>query len=96
MKYYGGCDVGSTYTKAVILDENGKICADLPPMSRLFQCHTLDSPFILKLSCSASWYSPRALLFTSELGRYLRRNSIAVIRLAASICSLQTRGNYTM
>ena len=25
MKYYGGCDVGSTYTKAVILDENGKI-----------------------------------------------------------------------
>ena len=26
MKYYGGCDVGSTYTKAVILDETGKIC----------------------------------------------------------------------
>ena len=24
MKYFGGCDVGSTYTKAVILDENGK------------------------------------------------------------------------
>ena len=28
MKYFGGCDVGSTYTKAVILDENGKICAE--------------------------------------------------------------------
>ena len=28
MKYYGGCDVGSTYTKAVILDENGKIDPD--------------------------------------------------------------------
>jgi predicted CoA-substrate-specific enzyme activase len=27
MKYFGGCDVGSTYTKAVILDENGKIAA---------------------------------------------------------------------
>lgn len=27
MKYYAGCDVGSTYTKAVIVDENGKICA---------------------------------------------------------------------
>ena len=27
MKYFGGCDVGSTYTKAVILDENGKMCA---------------------------------------------------------------------
>ena len=24
MKYYGGCDVGSTYTKAVILDEQGR------------------------------------------------------------------------
>ena len=27
MKYYGGCDVGSTYTKAVILDETGKMVA---------------------------------------------------------------------
>ena len=24
-KYFGGCDVGSTYTKTVILDESGKI-----------------------------------------------------------------------
>ena len=24
MKYFGGCDVGSTYTKCVILDEEGK------------------------------------------------------------------------
>ena len=24
MKYFGGCDVGSTYTKAVIIDEDGK------------------------------------------------------------------------
>ena len=27
MKFFAGCDVGSTYTKAVIIDENGKICA---------------------------------------------------------------------
>ena len=26
-KYFGGCDVGSTYTKSVILDEEGKIVA---------------------------------------------------------------------
>lgn len=26
-KYFGGCDVGSTYTKSVILDEDGKIAA---------------------------------------------------------------------
>ncbi len=25
MKYFGGCDAGSTYTKCVIIDENGKI-----------------------------------------------------------------------
>ena len=29
MKYYGGCDVGSTYTKAVILDEKGNIAASV-------------------------------------------------------------------
>lgn len=28
MKYFGGCDVGSTYTKTVILDENGKMVAN--------------------------------------------------------------------
>ncbi|MFI3213198.1 MAG: acyl-CoA dehydratase activase [Eubacteriales bacterium] len=27
MKYYGGCDVGSTYTKTIILDENGTVVA---------------------------------------------------------------------
>ena len=27
MKYFGGGDVGSTYTKTVILDENGAIVA---------------------------------------------------------------------
>lgn len=27
MKYFGGCDVGSTYTKTVILDEEGNILA---------------------------------------------------------------------
>ena len=25
MKYFGGCDVGSTYGKSVVLDENGTI-----------------------------------------------------------------------
>jgi len=35
MKYYGGCDVGSTYTKAVILDETGRICADTTIRSKI-------------------------------------------------------------
>ena len=35
MKYFGGCDVGSTYTKCVILDENGKIVADVTNRSKI-------------------------------------------------------------
>ena len=35
MKYFGGCDVGSTYTKAVILDEDGKMVADTTIMSKI-------------------------------------------------------------
>ncbi|NLY87693.1 MAG: activase [Clostridiales bacterium] len=35
MNYYGGCDVGSTYTKAVILDEDGKIVADTTIKSKI-------------------------------------------------------------
>jgi activator of 2-hydroxyglutaryl-CoA dehydratase len=34
-KYYGGCDVGSTYTKCVILDENGKIAANTTIKSKI-------------------------------------------------------------
>ena len=35
MKYFGGCDVGSTYTKAVIMDENGKVLADTTIKSKI-------------------------------------------------------------
>jgi predicted CoA-substrate-specific enzyme activase len=35
MKYFGGCDVGSTYTKAVILDEKGTIVAETIIRSKL-------------------------------------------------------------
>ena len=35
MKYFGGCDVGSTYTKAVILDEDGKMVADTTIRSKI-------------------------------------------------------------
>ena len=35
MKYFGGCDVGSTYTKAVIVDETGKIVADTTIRSKI-------------------------------------------------------------
>lgn len=35
MKYFGGCDVGSTYTKCVVIDESGKICSDLTIRSKI-------------------------------------------------------------
>ena len=35
MKYFGGCDVGSTYTKAVILDETGKMLANTTIRSKI-------------------------------------------------------------
>lgn len=35
MKYFGGCDAGSTYTKCVIIDENGKIAAAVIKRSRI-------------------------------------------------------------
>ena len=35
MKYFGGCDAGSTYTKCVIIDENGKIAAVVTKRSRI-------------------------------------------------------------
>lgn len=35
MKYFGGCDVGSTYAKCVILDETGKIVADATIKSKI-------------------------------------------------------------
>ena len=35
MKYFGGCDVGSTYTKAVIVDENGKMVAGTTIKSKI-------------------------------------------------------------
>ena len=35
MKYFGGCDSGSTYTKCVIIDETGKMVADVTLKSRI-------------------------------------------------------------
>lgn len=35
MKYFGGCDSGSTYTKCVIIDENGRIAAEVTQRSRI-------------------------------------------------------------
>ena len=35
MRYFGGCDSGSTYTKCVIIDETGKMVADVTLRSRI-------------------------------------------------------------
>lgn len=35
MKYFGGCDVGSTYTKCVIVNEKGEMVSDVTIRSRI-------------------------------------------------------------
>ncbi len=35
MNYFGGCDVGSTYTKCAILDEAGKLCSGVTIKSKI-------------------------------------------------------------
>lgn len=35
MRYFGGCDSGSTYTKCVIIDETGKMVSDVTTRSRI-------------------------------------------------------------
>lgn len=35
MRYFGGCDAGSTYTKCVIIDEDGKIVSAVTKKSRI-------------------------------------------------------------
>ena len=35
MRYFGGCDAGSTYTKCVIIDENSEIVASVINKSRI-------------------------------------------------------------
>ena len=35
MKYFGGCDVGSTYTKSILIDEEGKIAASTTMRSKI-------------------------------------------------------------
>jgi len=35
MRYFGGCDAGSTYTKCVIIDEDGNIVANVTNKSRI-------------------------------------------------------------
>ena len=34
-RFFGGCDIGSTYTKCVIIDENGKLVSDVTLRSRI-------------------------------------------------------------
>lgn len=43
MGYFGGCDVGSTYTKAVILDETGKMVANTTIRSKIRSWESAES-----------------------------------------------------
>lgn len=49
MKYFGGCDVGSTYTKCVIVDETGNMCSDVTIRSKINS--EISSAEALRLAC---------------------------------------------
>ena len=51
MKYFGGCDVGSTFTKAVILDETGKMVADTTRITAFVNVDPTSQPPKYFISC---------------------------------------------
>ena len=42
-KYFGGCDVGSTYGKCVIINENGDICGHSTVRSKINPVETANA-----------------------------------------------------
>lgn len=50
MKYFGGCDVGSTYAKCVILNEEGKIVSDATIRSKINPVKKVPSLHLKRLS----------------------------------------------
>ena len=67
MKYYGGCDSGSTYTKCVIIDETGKMVADV----------TLRSRINAVLSCEESIEKAVAQVPDTDVTRYRQQTRIS-------------------
>lgn len=68
MKYYGGCDVGSTYGKCVILDENGKIAGDATVRSKINPVDTANLALAEAISKVEGLSSPEDLTYLVGTG----------------------------
>ena len=68
MKYYGGCDSGSTYTKCVILDETGKMVADVTIRSRINAVLSCEESLKLAIEQVPDLKSPEELAYLVGTG----------------------------
>ena len=69
MKYFGGCDVGSTYTKTVILDENGAIVAANTIKSKINSAQSAKQGWISDRGCGLKEISDLTYLIGTGYGR---------------------------
>lgn len=67
MNYFGGCDVGSTYTKAVILDETGKIVSSITIKSKI-RCQESAKEAMRTVLSAAGLSSPSDLKYLIGTG----------------------------
>lgn len=68
MKYFGGCDSGSTYTKCVIIDETGKMVADVTLKSRINAVVSCQEALDLAVSKVADLNKPEDLAYLVGTG----------------------------
>ena len=68
MKYFGGCDVGSTYTKCVIIDENGKIEASVINRSKINPVKSAEIALDDAVAQIAALSSPKDLTYLIGTG----------------------------
>ena len=68
MRYYGGCDAGSTYTKCVIIDENSKIVAHVTNRSRINPVLSAEAALNEAVSQVADLHSTRDLTYLVGTG----------------------------
>ena len=81
MKNFGGCDAGSTYTKCVIIDENGKILAAVTKRSRINPVLSAKDALDEAVSQVDGLNSAEELTYLIGMGYGRRRLLISAVRM---------------
>ncbi len=68
MRYFGGCDAGSTYTKCVIIDENSTIVASVTNRSRINPVLSAEAALNEAVSQVEGLHSPQDLAYLVGTG----------------------------